>query len=47
MELWLEDLKEIIHWKKWYFGHYHTDRKMCDKDREYTAMFTDVKELGA
>lgn len=47
MELWLEDLKETIHWKKWYFGHYHTDRKMYDNDREYTVMFTDVKELGA
>ena len=48
MELWLEGLKDFVYWKKWYFGHYHVDRKMYDDDnREYTAMFTDIKELGA
>lgn len=26
MELWLEDVKNLISWKHWLFGHYHADR---------------------
>jgi 3-oxoacid CoA-transferase subunit A len=26
MELWLDKVKQSIHWKIWLFGHYHADR---------------------
>ena len=26
METWLNQIKEIVNWKYWWFGHYHADR---------------------
>jgi 3-oxoacid CoA-transferase subunit A len=42
MELWLEDVKDVIDWNIWLFGHYHDDRII----RPHVEMFsTDVTSL--
>lgn len=42
MELWLEDIKNIVSWKIWLFGHYHADRL----ERPCVEMyFHDIEDL--
>lgn len=42
MEVWMEELKDIIKWKKWYFGHYHDN---WSYDENVKMFFEDIKEL--
>lgn len=43
MELWMERLKNRIHWHVWLFGHYHDDRLV----RPYVEMYyTDYEDLS-
>ena len=41
-EIWLDKIEDTIDYKKWYCGHYHTD-KTIDKIR---IMFEDISEFG-
>ena len=41
-EIWLDKIEDTIDYKKWYCGHYHTD-KSIDKIR---IMFEDISEFG-
>ena len=41
-EIWLDKIEDTIDYKKWYCGHYHTN-KSIDKIR---IMFEDISEFG-
>lgn len=43
MEKWLEEVKNSISYKKWYFGHYHDDRKLWGNSK---IMFGEITKLG-
>jgi hypothetical protein len=40
-ENYLNDFREKIVFKKWYFGHYHQDRVLGD----YIALYNDISVL--
>ena len=42
MEKWLDEIKEIVYWNTWCFGHYHADRIERPHVEQY---FNDIEEL--
>ena len=41
-EIWLDEIEDVVTYKKWYCGHYHTD-KIIDNIH---IMFKDITEFG-
>jgi len=39
----LEEIKNTIEFKKWYFGHFHEDKKIDDK---FTCLYKTIEELN-
>lgn len=42
MEKWLDEIKEIVYWNTWCFGHYHADRIERPHVEQF---FNDIEEL--
>lgn len=42
MEVWLMEIERSITYKKWYFGHYHENRKISKK---YQLLFDKIEEF--
>lgn len=45
MELWMEDFKDKIKWKKWCFAHFHTDRLIQPNIRIFYKRLMDLEDV--
>lgn len=45
MEMWFDKIEETIPYKKWFCGHYHTDRLSIESGGKLRLMYDDVIEL--
>lgn len=43
MEKWLDEMENILEYDKWFFGHYHANRKMLDG--KVVMLYNDVEKL--
>ena len=41
---WLDNLKQFINYKTWCFGHYHTDKRITDKEYVLYNAIREVKD---
>lgn len=42
-EKWLSKIEKRLKYQKWYFGHFHDNRKYCDAE----ILYEEIKELGS
>lgn len=47
MELWLDYLKTVVHWKYWLFGHYHADRIERDCVEQFYHRIENLNDIAA
>jgi len=45
MEMWFDKIEETVPYKKWFCGHYHTDRISAESGGKLRLMYDDVIEL--
>ena len=45
MEMWFDKIEETVSYKKWFCGHYHTDRISTESGGKLRLMYDDVIEL--
>lgn len=45
-ELWLDDIETAVSYKKWYCGHFHTNKTINTSKGKMRFMFDDVEELS-
>lgn len=38
-------LEAVKNYNQWYFGHYHTDKKLLADNKEINILFNDIKEF--
>lgn len=46
MEIWFDKIEETVPYKKWFCGHYHTDRISPESGGKLRLMYDDIIELG-
>lgn len=44
-EEFLDKLEAVKNYNQWYFGHYHTDKKLLADNKEINILFNDIKEF--
>lgn len=45
MELWMDELKDLMNWDVWLFGHYHADRFVRPHVEMYYTSYEDLSKI--